>query len=183
MKRNTVGWLLGVFAVAVLNWQCPFIRLANHWANELVAVLATCIPLVLMGAGIARVLRRPNPWVAALLGAVLVVLCLPLLAVVVFRAFTLPPHANALDGSFEQVAQVGEHVAVYRTNGGATTAYGIVVRQEREFFPGVLLVRNVFAQYRLERVSCQLTGPSLTVRHPTSGQVLAAVTLKRFVYL
>lgn len=177
-----VLWLLGFFVLAVLNWQYPMLRLVNHWANEAVATLATGIPLVLLGAGIARAMRGPNVWLPVLLSAGLVVASLPFLAAVLFRLISLPPHVNALDGSFERVDQVGEQVAVYRTNGGATTAYGIVVRQEREVLPGVLLVKNLFSQYRLERVACQLDGPRLTVGYSSSGQALAEVTLKRFVY-
>lgn len=175
-------WLLGAMAMAVLNWQYPFLRLANHWANEAVAVLACAIPLVLLGAGVTRVMRWPNLWAALLLSVGMGVLCLPFLLVGLFRAFTLPPHDNAQDKAFEEVAQVGEQVAVYRTNGGATTAYGIVVRHERQVLPGVLLVKNIFVQYRLAHVSCQLTGPRLTVRRAPAGPVLADVALKRFVY-
>ena len=182
MKPTTIGWLLGAFVVAVVNWQFPFVRLANHWANGVVAILATGIPLVLLGAAIAHAMRRPNLWGAVLLSAGLLVLSMPFLVVVVVGVFSLPPHVNAQDNSFEEVARVSEYLAVYRTNGGATTAYGIVVRQEQPVFPGILLVRNVFSRYPLEHVACQLSGPRLTIRQSTSGQVLQEITLKRFLY-
>ncbi|WP_426059749.1 hypothetical protein [Hymenobacter sp. B1770] len=190
MKTKTLLLLLlGVLLLAVLNWKWPFLRFTNHWTNDVFAVLVAALPVLLLVGLIGRITKAFNRWVAWPLTGVLVVVAVPFMAILVFKftilAFELiahPPHANDQDGGFEQVAQLDEHMAVYRTNGGATTAYGIVVRQERPLVPGVLLVRNVFAQYRLENVACQLTGPRLTIRHPSSGQVLKEVTLKRFFY-
>jgi hypothetical protein len=112
----------------------------------------------------------------------LVLLSLPFLLVVGFLAFSLPPFINEQDRSFEKVGQVDEQLAVYRTDGGATTDYGIVVRQEQLVLLGVLLVKNIFNQYHLRDVACQKTGPILTIRDPASGQVLTEVLVKRFFY-
>jgi len=38
-------------------------------------------------------------------------------------------------------------VAAYRTNGGATTSFGIVVRHEKPILPGVYRVEEIFHSY------------------------------------
>ena len=53
------------------------------------------------------------------------------------------------DPSFERIHASDTprgQVAVYRTNGGATTAFGIVVRQECAVIPRVLAVTHVVAR-------------------------------------
>jgi hypothetical protein len=50
------------------------------------------------------------------------------------------------DRSFARVAAVPTSrgtIVVYRTNGGALTSFGIVVRQQYTVFPGVLVVHNL----------------------------------------
>lgn len=192
MNTKSLVLLLGTTLLAVLNWKFPFLRFTNHWANDGFAVLFSILPLLLLGGLIMRSLKGFNRWVSALLTGVLLLLAVPCMLLLTYKVtilafdfiglMSLPPHANDQDGSFEKMAQVDEHLAVYRTNGGATTAYGIVVRQERPLLPGVLLVKDVFSQYRLENVACRKTGPRLTIRHPSSGQVLKEVTLKPFLY-
>jgi hypothetical protein len=57
---------------------------------------------------------------------------------------------NGHDLSFDGFAQThwkGSDVRFYRTDGGATTDFGIVIRQERALFPGVELVRNLDMLY------------------------------------
>ena len=144
MKTKLV-LLLGVLLVILVNWRLPILRFTNHWANAAFALLVSLIPLLLIGAGIVHLGQYRNRWVSVPLALGLLLLSLPLFAVVVFEAFTLPPFANEDDGSFAKIEQIDPQLAVYRTNGGATMAYGIVVRQKQSILPGVLLVKQVFS--------------------------------------
>lgn len=75
-----------------------------------------------------------------------------------------------------------EHLAVYRTDSGATTDYGIVVRQEWQLLSGLRLVKQVFAQYHPSKIAHTKTDSNLILIHPSSHQVLAEVPLQRFLY-
>jgi len=68
--------------------------------------------------------------------------------------------------SFRNVSQVellGSVVRAYETNGGATTNFGLIVRQEKLLLPGILLVRDLCQEYPAMGGSVQQVGPE-TVR-------------------
>jgi hypothetical protein len=96
-----------------------------------------------------------------------VVLALPLLFTVVFGPFVLLHLASVQadgdkDASFELLAAVpveGGRVAIYRTNCGATCAFGIAVRQERRLFWRLLLVRHLGGFYRAEEARYEALNP------------------------
>jgi hypothetical protein len=52
-----------------------------------------------------------------------------------------------------------DHRFAYRTNGGAATAFGVDIRQERRLIPGVLLVRRLdyfYPCYKLDVTSMEV---------------------------
>lgn len=80
--------------------------------------------------------------------AVAVGAILPLLlysfVVVLGSAMTGFAYKDGHNLSFDQFAETywkGSFIRLYRTNGGATTAFGVVIRQERTVLPGLLHVR------------------------------------------
>lgn len=63
------------------------------------------------------------------------------------------------DLSFECINEINLHdskIRVYRTNGGATTAFGIVVREEKEILPGVFYTNKLFYKYRMDTIGLQI---------------------------
>jgi hypothetical protein len=95
--------------------------------------------------------------------------------------------ADGLDASFEQLEVVplpAGQLAIYRTNGGATTSFGISVRQECRILPGVLRVRNVWGAYPAYEVRTQVlspdrvrfSSPAYSDRRP--GEIVEEVSLK-----
>jgi hypothetical protein len=66
--------------------------------------------------------------------------------------------------SFECIHQINyqnENIKVYRTNGGATTDFGIVVRSERKILPGILLVNEFIHSYPMDTVSLEVANNSI----------------------
>ena len=60
-----------------------------------------------------------------------------------------------------QTIAVGQtRISAYRTDGGATTDFGLVVRQEMNLLPGVLLVRRHLDVYHARDASLELVGPN-----------------------
>ena len=86
------------------------------------------------------------------------------------------------DNGFERIHQIQNDISVYRTNGGATTAYGIVVRQERLLLPGLLMVKVLFKQYELDDLAYKKHQNQLVLMNPYSHAVLGKVDLKPYLY-
>jgi hypothetical protein len=60
------------------------------------------------------------------------------------------------DLSFEQLAELkgrSTTFRVYRSNGGATTDFGVVLRQERTILPGLKYVRIIHSRYHAKEAS------------------------------
>ena len=55
-----------------------------------------------------------------------------------------------LNPAFERIHRIdfnNYQVSIYRTNGGAMTSFGVIIRQEKIILPGILLVKNLFRKY------------------------------------
>ena len=119
--------LLCVLLFAVGNWQWPFLRFTNHWANQAFALLLFGLVLGLLRVSMRRVSQWRNRWLAIPLTLGLFLLFLPFALAVVFLVFTLPPLCQQDSPTFQKIAQIDEHLAVYRTDGGATVDFSVVV--------------------------------------------------------
>ena len=91
-----------------------------------------------------------------------------LLPVIAFLLFIWIPYVlvSGTDRSFERLRteRIGQHtVAVYRTNGGAMTDFGIVVRSERTIIPGLMWVNHLCDAYPANAVVIERTSPA-TIR-------------------
>jgi hypothetical protein len=153
---RTIILSLAGFVLAVANWRVPVLRFAWQPANLATFMLAMLLPAV----PVVVAIRRAR-WgvasalsLAAFLGAILAVgagvLCVDALW-------------NGTDPSFEPVREVpaGPYaLRVYRTNGGATTSFGAIVRQERTLVLGLRLVRNVYTAYPAEDARIAGAGPN-----------------------
>lgn len=63
------------------------------------------------------------------------------------------------DYNFENIYEIGyekSKIVVYRTDGGATVDFGIVVRKEKEILPGILYCHELFDQYHMDTVGIRL---------------------------
>lgn len=70
------------------------------------------------------------------------------------------------DYSFECINQIQKDKYVinsYRINGGATTSYSVVVRQEKSLISGVLLVKELYYKYHQYDVDLHLDGSVLII--------------------
>jgi len=94
------------------------------------------------------------------------------------------------DHSFERIAEThwkGSDIRFYRKNGGATTDFGVVIRQEKTVFPGVLLVREVDDLYPCYSLDATSTDRGIAVTDRSSycqafREQSREYRLKPFVY-
>ena len=87
---------------------------------------------------------------------------LPVMGLCVIGIFFLWPRSASGYRPFDPISIVavnGTQVIAYRTDGGATTDFGIVVRQQRRLMPGLLIVRNLYSEYHAYNARLEVVGP------------------------
>jgi hypothetical protein len=124
-------------ATGFFFWQLrhPVLLFAAPLLNSL---LGYALALALPWLTVAAIFFLGRRW-AKILGGVL---SLPLL----LYSFVWLLGLGLLGVGFDRFAETewkGSSVRLYRTNHGAFTDFGVVVRQEREVFPGILVVRKL----------------------------------------
>jgi len=147
--------LVLVYVLGMLNFWTPILRFTWPPANKIAIAAMQLIPLILM------VLTARARW-----GGVVRVILLPAVA------FGLPVGSCAViecartrsgkDLSFELIQEVRlseGHLGIYRTNGGATTSFGMEVWQECRLLPGLLRVRILWSAYPAYTVQTRILTP------------------------
>ena len=156
---------VGVHIAIIANWLAPVgVRLPSGALNITVLLVALLLPsvalvlLVWLGRGVGRVV-----------GVTLVTLfALPSFFLAALITLWLGPGGIRLgdDPGFVRLhdTKAGRyHVVIYRTDGGATTAYGICVRQELPLRLGLRLVREIYRSYPADDATVDVLAPD-TVR-------------------
>jgi hypothetical protein len=186
--RDMRASLLSAVTILFL-WQPrrPVIRFSAPLVNFVVgSALAFLLPwgaaCMIWEAG-----RRRN----RVLAACIVVLLIPYsLVVLLGSATTAMAFKGGHDMSFDRIAELawdGTSVRLYRTDGGATTDYGVVARQERRILPGLMLVRTLDDFYPCASLDLEATRDGVRLgdkRSHCSGFPAAYrnYRLRRFVY-
>ena len=186
-RLRTVALLL--FGNALFFWQLrhPVVRFASPVVDELLGfALGLCLPW-LMGVAIFRIGRRWSKVVAAL---AIIPLMLYSAVFLLGSAMTAFAFKDGHDLSFDQFAETrwkGSVVRFYRTNGGATTDFGVVIRQERTLLPGVELVRNLDLFYPCDVLNAVSTDGGIAITDERSEcrafrEARREYRLKPFIY-
>ena len=145
-------FLIIVFCGAVFNYFLPVFRFESRLLDLLFYIFAFLIPLFVFVISF----WIKNNWLKAIfaLGS----LCAGLFSVLMAALFAFTFISAITDGhdsSYEMIARVdmaGSYVTAYRTNGGATTACGITIMQEKRFLPGIFIVKCLYDKYRMDLV-------------------------------
>ena len=183
--------LLASFATVLFLCQLrhPVIRFSVPLLNFVVgSILAFGLP---WSAACLMWRASRRRWTRVLVVCVFVLLVPYSFAALFGSAMTAFAFKGGDDMSFRRIAELpwnGTFVRLYRTDGGATTDYGIVVRHERAILPGVVLVRNLDDFYPC--ASLDLAGTRDGVRLKDERSYCTGFSaanrdypLRRFVYL
>jgi len=158
--RQTV--LAGFLGVLLLVWNCmhPVFRTMSALANYRIMIAALLLPWPL---GVLSWWVRPL-WARStgmMAGGMLGILFLLPASCAGLEADQLATSGS--DPSFKVTSEVQlshSRIRAYQTDGGATTDFGLVVRQEMQLVPGLLLVRDVYFEYHAQggRLESKLDG-------------------------
>lgn len=129
-------------------WQLrhPIILFSSRGLNDFLGFGVALILPWLIAVAVFRIGRR---WSKAI--AIVAVLPLLLYTLVWTVDGILTGYGSSI--GFDRFAETqwrGSAVRLYRINGGATTDFGVVIRQERILVPGVMLVRTLDSFYPCE---------------------------------
>jgi len=146
---------LSVYVAVVVNFVAPVgVRFASERVNTCVVFFALLLPSI----AFVLILWQCQGAIRTA-GAILV--ALPALPSLVPAFFLL---AAGDPVSYERLHDIRAgrfHIVVYRTNGGATTSYGICVRQELPLGHGLSLVRAIYGATRAEDATVEVLTPNV----------------------
>jgi hypothetical protein len=142
-----VGLLLLGLLVVLADASFPFVRFRNELANVIVGAMSLLLPFV----AAVFVLMVPFP-TRSLTAGIAIILLLPLMLFGAFGLFvwSFPiseTYRTGVNPEFQQIASVpmdGYSVKIYLTDCGTPCSFGIYILQEKQIFPGVLLVRKLY---------------------------------------
>jgi hypothetical protein len=142
-------------ATPLLFWQFqhPVLRTSSAGFNEAIGLI---LGLVLPWVALHPLTRLDRWWTKA----IVFVGFLPLL---IYSGFFILVASGARIDRTGEITWQRTKIAFYRTDGGATTDYGIIVRQERVLLPGILLVRKLDDFYPCYAVHSQATADGIEV--------------------
>ena len=144
-----------VFAFGVLNAFFPILRFSNDLGNEVAIIFILTIPLIVFLLSFFMQNKR--------LKIVMIVTLLPVAGLCLVGQFFLWPVSSRDYRPFDPISIVavnGTQVVAYRTDGGATTDFGIIVRQQRRLMPGLLVVRDLYSEYHAHDARLEIAGPA-----------------------
>lgn len=149
--------LLAVFGLVWFNWTIPVLRFTSPAANLAFFALALLLPTV--AAVLAWRVRPRHARLVAMCTLVPVAVGTLLLDVVValMLVTTIQQREEPGFALVRELVVDGRDLHVYRTSGGATRGYGVIVRQELPMLPGVRLVREVYRRYPAEDATIEAT--------------------------
>jgi hypothetical protein len=89
--------------------------------------------------------------------------------------------SGGINSSFEKVATLdyqNQKISAYRSNGGAATSFGIIVRSEKQVLPGIIKVRTLYDRYRCMFVDLAIKSDSLVIVPDNNESLKEIVVLK-----
>ncbi|AGB19960.1 hypothetical protein Thethe_02390 [Thermoanaerobacterium thermosaccharolyticum M0795] len=140
--------LLAIYILWILNldYFYPFIRFKSLKLNNIFSLCIQIIPLMLLINGF-RFKHISAKIVNSVVSILLIVISTTIAAIILFATITL--NVNEAFMPIHNIRFESSSVIVYRSNYGATTDFGITVRQEKEIIKGVLLVKNLYKKHHM----------------------------------
>jgi hypothetical protein len=160
---TAIALMIGIFVQGYMDWpnQPRFSSpTLNYWFFAFAAIAFPALIAWLASSLSEKWSRR----VLYGLACTLILPCLLMTTCAVLEA----PSIRTTDGSYEFLSEAGYGSVtyrLYRTNCGATCAYGLDLRRERDLFFGVKLVSPLWSKYRADQGTVQISGSKIQVKN------------------
>ncbi len=155
--------MAGTFVQGYMGWPYQP-RFSSPTLNYLFfAIAAVAFPALIawLASGLSA------KWSRRVLYGLTFILALPCL-LMSSCALLETPNRNAVDNSYEFLSEANDGALtyrLYRTNCGATCAYGLDLRRERDLLLGVKLVSPLWSKYRADQGTVQVSGSKIQVKN------------------
>jgi hypothetical protein len=178
--RKTLALMTGLIVIYVLitlNWLVGapsaegthFVRLSSPRIGAILVAAAQLIPAIIFGYAVDRFTGwRRVVGVVVTLPILLVSLPLLFVTAVDSAGVLLQGYSNAMIPLGRTDLRNGR-VSLYQTNFGATTAYGVLLRHDRQLIPGLRWTRNVKGWYPAETGKLIRVGDNAVVVEGVNG--------------
>jgi hypothetical protein len=127
----------------MMNWWWEYLRTTDTRLDHILMLVACSLPI----CALVVVWRTPSDTIRAAGTTFLVLGSIVGVAMAVGILALLPEILRSgVDPSFERIRSVAgsrSQLVAYRTDGGATTSFGVVLREERTLLPGLRRIRRV----------------------------------------
>jgi hypothetical protein len=150
MTKQKAYWFFGLlvtYCVMIANNIVVVLRTSSLFINYSIMLVVFFIPLALLILAIS-IKKNFIKW--AVIVGILPVLLLSAVSGVFVTFSWKTILTTGRDLSFEPVKSIQTQdfqVVIYRANGGTTTSFEIIGRQEKSILPGLLLVREIYHAY------------------------------------
>ena len=149
--------LLALMAFLLLLRFNGKIVLESRILNGVIGIAGLSLPFFLfMSAFFIK--RVATKFLLILASGLFSVVCFLLMFFLAIDLVDLAAH-DGEDSGFECINELpyeGSLIKVYRTNGGATTSFGIIVRKETRILPGILFVKQYLDLYPGDTVGIKI---------------------------
>lgn len=156
--RNPNAVIIGIFTLLFLGTWAG-VGFENIYVTKLIGLFLVFFPVYIFVLVLkTKPGNKPVRVTAIILFGLWAVLSLPSIFFGIVDTYAVIQNGG-IDPAFETVSStnVGSaRVVIYRTNGGATTAFGIVVRAEKVILPGVYLGHDLLNIYGADNVGISL---------------------------
>ncbi|MCG7533687.1 hypothetical protein [Pseudoalteromonas sp. OOF1S-7] len=149
---------LTVFNMFDFTWELRFIDTRLNYL--FVMSLAALLPITLF---LWSAYRKSTLAEMIGLGASLCLAVPCYLVFIVAKSNAAAIGKNGVDASFEAINRISNgayQYVLYRTNGGATTSFGLMLRKERELGLGLKVVSVLYSKYPASQSTLELTEQS-----------------------
>ena len=160
--KNPKSIAIGVFALLFLGYLLG-IRFDNVYVDKLIGLLLLGFPAYAFALVLEREFKKASiKIILAIFFGLLALGSLPFMFFSAFDVYFISQYGG-MDPAFEKVRTLdlnSSKVVVYRTNGGATTDFGVTVRVEKTMLPGVYIKRDLFSIYHTDDVKLSAASSS-----------------------
>ncbi|TOG07997.1 hypothetical protein CGJ08_23930 [Vibrio parahaemolyticus] len=171
-----------VFGLAAFNWLGWPVQLRfsdAHLNYYFITMLCVLLPIVLFFKMLISGYKS-NYLVALISSGVLGLGCLVVGNFAYLDAAEIKK--SNIDLSFEKIDEIrhgNTFFRLYRTNGGATTSYGLILRSESKDLFGVKLVDEIFSKYKASEAEMTLVGDRILLKiQPYLNENIDVVSVK-----
>ena len=154
LNRNWVSYkILSIITLLLLFLRFGQILIVQSAIiNELILILTFgCLLLLLL-----KSISLSNPFLKLFSTFATGISCLIVLVCIPYGFFGIISKDKGILECINELKCNNQSIKVYRKNGGATTDFGVMIREEKQILPRLLYVRTLFDKYHLDTIGIKV---------------------------